>query len=99
MRSLTLTEALEKTKVIAVKIASEELDAYDGALLIWKQILDKMDARIPDILWTFKSNASAIEDYLWNAQDSASSCESQIAQCKKDIFEAAKNLCLNNVVS
>lgn len=92
---LTQAEALEKSRLIAKQIVSDEIDAFDGAMRIWKEVLNQLDSRIPDALWPFKSNASAIEDYLFNAQDSGSNHAIQIAQCKAQIIDAAKYLLLN----
>ena len=90
--SNTITEAREVAILIAQQIVSGEMEPYDGAMKIWKKALDKLEARIPDDLWPFKSNASAIEDCLWNSQESGSDNDILIAQCKKEILQAAKLL-------
>ncbi len=77
---------------IAKQIVSDELDPYDGAMKIWKQVIDQLDNPIPDELWPFKSNASAIEDCLWNARESGVDHDELIAQCKQEIVQAARAL-------
>ncbi len=96
---ISQAEAIEKSRLIAKQIASEEIDAFDGAMRIWKEVLNHLDGRIPDALWPFKSNASAIEDYVFNAQDSGANHDAQIMQCKARIVEAAKSLLLNTHIS
>ena len=92
---MKVSQAIEAAKIIAMQIVNAEISAYDGAKHIWKEILDKLEVRIPDALWPFKSNASAIEDYLFNAQDGESNFDVQIADCKNKIIEAAKSLLLS----
>lgn len=89
---MKLFQARLEATIIAKQIVIGDIDAYDGAMKIWKEILNSVDERIPDDLWPFKSNASAIEDCLWNAQDSGSNHDELIAQCKKEILQAAKLL-------
>lgn len=89
---MKLSQARLETTAIAKQIVSGEMDAYDGAMKIWKDILNNVDERLPDDLWPFKSNASAIEDCLWNAQDGGSNHDELIAQCKAEILQAAKQL-------
>jgi len=89
---MLIKEAESKAKLIAEQIFRGTIDPYDGAMKIWKQILDNLEERIPDDLWVFKSNASAIEDCLWNVQDGGSNNNSLIIQCKNELIEAAKQL-------
>ena len=89
---MKLSQARLEATIIAKQIVSGDIDAYDGAMKIWKEILNNIDEHIPDDLWPFKSNASAIEDCLWNAQDSGSNHDELFAQCKKEILQAAKLL-------
>ena len=89
---MLIPEARNKTKIIAEQILIGMVEPYDGAMKIWKQILDNLEERIPDDLWVFKSNASAIEDCLWNAQNGGSNNDSLIMQCKNEIIESAKQL-------
>ena len=86
---MTTSEARNATRQIAAGIASGEVDPYEGALRVWKEVLDKLDGRIPDDLWSFKSNASAIEDCLWHAQDTGANHDLLINQCRDEIMEAA----------
>lgn len=85
-----ITEAREAALPIARQIVSGEIDSYDGAMKIWKQVLDEMKAPIPDDLWPFKSNASAIEDCLWNARDSGANHDILMAQSREEIMQAAR---------
>lgn len=87
-----IKEADSKAKLIAEQIFRGIIDPYDGAMKIWKQILDNLEEHIPDDLCPFKSNASAIEDCLWNAQNGGSNNDLLIIQCKNEIIEAAKQL-------
>jgi hypothetical protein len=77
---------------IAAQIANGELDAYEGAMRIWKQVIDHLESPIPDDLWPFKSNASAIEDCLWDSRESGTNHDALIAQCKEEILSAARRL-------
>ncbi|NOT16059.1 MAG: hypothetical protein HOP21_10930 [Methylotenera sp.] len=95
---LSQSEGIAKAKTIAQRIVNDEIGTYEGAMQIWKQILDKLEGRIPDALWSFKSNASAIEDCLWNAVDSGSNHDDLIARCKDEIKWAAKSLLFNKDV-
>lgn len=95
---MTEAQAIAASKIVAQMIVRGEIDVYDGAIQIWKQILDKLEGRIPNALWSFKSNASAIEDCLWNAANSGSNHDDLIARCKDEIQWAAKSLLLNTDV-
>lgn len=88
-------EDIYKSRLIAERIVSRDMEAYDAALMIWKQILDNLD-RIPDELWPFKSCVSAIEDYIWNVQDSGSIHDAEIANEKREIIQAAIRLVKSN---
>ena len=59
---------------------------------IWKEVLDNLDEKIPDDLWPFKSNASAIEDIIWNAENGGELNETLIKSCKNDVVEAVTHL-------
>jgi hypothetical protein len=89
---MNISEARQEAAIIVKLIVSGNADAYDGAMTIWKEVLDKLDGPIPDDLWPFKSNASAIEDILWNEQDCGSRNDASVARCKSDILQAAKLL-------
>lgn len=84
-------EAIDRATAIAKRIASGALEPYEGATMIWKQILVHLE-HIPDELWPFKSCASAIEDCLWNAQESSSCHDVLIADQKREIMQAATTL-------
>ena len=58
--SVKLSQTRLEATIIAKQIVSGDIDAYDGAQKIWKEILNNVDERIPDDLWPFKSNANAI---------------------------------------
>lgn len=96
--SNTIAEAREVAILIAQQIVSGEMEPYDGAMKIWKQALDKLETHIPDDLWPFKSNASAIEDCLWNSQESGSDNDILIAQCKKEIVQTAELLVRESII-
>jgi hypothetical protein len=89
---MTVARAREAARLIASRIGTGEIDPYDGAMRIWKDVLAKIDTRIPDDLWPLKSNASAIEDCLWNAAESGSDCGTVIAQCRAEIVQASRGL-------
>ena len=84
--------ARQAASEIAAQIANGELDAYEGAMRIWKQVIDHLESPIPDDLWPFKSNASAIEDCLWDSQESGTNHDALIAQCKEEILRASRQL-------
>ena len=86
---MQLREARIEASKVAEQIVSGTIDPYDGAMMIWKQILDNLNEKIPDDLWTFKSCASAIEDYLFNTKDSGANYDAQIAKEKVEIMQAA----------
>lgn len=87
--------AREAARVIAARIVRGEVDAYVGATQIWKHVLNGMNERIPDDLWPFKSNASAIEDCLVDTADGGRHHEALLAQCRADIVDAARMLADN----
>lgn len=85
-----MNEAMGKARQIAERIVSGKLEPYDGAMMIWKQILVHLERnRIPDALWPCLSCASAIEDCLWNASDSGSNHDATIASERRTIMQAA----------
>jgi hypothetical protein len=86
---MQITKAKYHAKLIAMQIVSGDLEPYKGAMMIWKQILDQLDERIPDDLWPFQSSASAIEDYLWNAKECGSNHDLEVANAKNEIMQAA----------
>ncbi len=92
---MQVTEAMDKSRLIAERIVSGDMEPYDGAMMIWKQILTNLD-RIPDELWSFKSCTSAIEDYVWNSLDSGSTHDAEIANEKSKIIQAAIRLVKSN---
>lgn len=92
---MDIPTARQKATDIAREIAAGQLDVYEGAMRIWKEVIDKLDESlfVPDDLWPFKSNASAIEDILWNSeQTSVAPDEKLISQCRKEIMQAVENL-------
>ncbi len=89
---MRISEANSRSALIAEKIVSGDLDPYDGAMMIWKQIVEHLHGPTPDDLWVFKSCASAIEDYLWNAENGGADHESQIYHEKEEIVRAAVTL-------
>jgi hypothetical protein len=89
---MTPSEARNAARQIATGIASGDVDPYEGAMRIWKEVLDQLDGRIPDDLWSFKSNASAIEDCLWHAGDTGSNHDVLVNQCRDEIVQAARVL-------
>lgn len=89
---MNISEARQEATIVGKLIVSGNTDTYDGAMKIWKEVLDNLDGPIPDDLWPFKSNASAIEDILWNEQDCGSKNDACVAQCRSEILQAAKLL-------
>ena len=64
--SMNIKEARKVAIGVAEEIVAGSVSPFDGAMHIWKEILDRLDEKIPEDLWVFKSNASAIEDSKWN---------------------------------
>jgi hypothetical protein len=92
---MTLTEARQAASLISQKIVDGKIEPYDGAMQIWKEILNKLDdpLRLPPDLLPFKSHASVIEDCLWNAKMSPrSNHDMLIEQSKEEIIQAAAAL-------
>ena len=85
-------EARRRSLAIAARIVSGELDPYDGAMTIWKTILETLPDPIPDDLWPFKSCASAIEDYVWNFEQGGANADAEIIREKEEIVRAATAL-------
>lgn len=79
--------AITAATQVAKDILSEAVSPYDGATYCWKVIFRNLD-RVPDELWAFKSNASAIEDCYADAEQFGSNHEVLIATCTKEIVDA-----------
>jgi hypothetical protein len=94
---MRVAQAREAARLIASRIGTGDIDPYDGAMRIWKDVLDKIDTRIPDDLWPFKANASAIEDCLWSASEARSDYGTVMARCREEIVQAAKALVAGSV--
>ena len=92
MEKLTIEEARELAKSIALQISNQSLSEYAGARKIWTEIIDNIEGNCPDYLWAFKSNASAIEDIIWNADQGGAKNEPLIRECEQEIRKAAKEL-------
>ncbi len=78
------------SKPIARSILLGDIPEYEGAMKIWKEIIDHLES-VPDELWTFKSVASTIEDYM---EFSTYSAELK-AQCEDEIRKACIRLTEN----
>lgn len=89
---MELREAYPKAIEISKSIISGDLDPYEGAMKVWKEILDYLEERIPEDLWSFKSNASAIEDIIWNFENGGEENKKLIKSCKMEVVEASKYL-------
>jgi hypothetical protein len=88
-------EARQESVEIAQRIIDGSLDPYLGALMIWKEIINKLDdpLRPPEDLFAFKSNASAIEDIKWNWEEDGGRPNLELEEsCRKEILDAAKKL-------
>lgn len=92
MKEISRVDAYVLARTIAKRIVSGELSEYEGGMTIWKDVIDKMGPGCPDDLWSFKSNASAIEDIKWNAEQGGNGNERLIRQCEQEIFGAARKL-------
>lgn len=92
MEQINKGDAYSLARAIARKIVSGEISEYAGGLRIWKEVIDKLDSKSPDDLWSFKSNASAIEDIKWNADQGGNRNEKLIRQCEQEIMTAAQQL-------
>ncbi|MEJ2591007.1 MAG: hypothetical protein P8178_06350 [Candidatus Thiodiazotropha sp.] len=89
--------AISLSKKIAMEILSGAKTPYQGAMFIWKNIINHIDD-IPDDLWLFKSYASAIEDILSHVKNyvavgDASDYDKLIQTSEQEILKAAKKLC------
>ena len=87
-----IDEARKAVKVISRKITAGNVEPFNGAMLIWKEILDRLGDNIPEDLWIFKSNASAIEDCRFNFETGGAEHADLIGQLEAEIIEAAKSL-------
>ena len=74
---------------VAESIVKGELSEYEGAMKIWKEVLDALE-KIPDDLWVFKSEASLIEDCLADFEEHGSDHTDLINASKAKIMSAAK---------
>ncbi|NJN63906.1 MAG: hypothetical protein HC882_02860 [Acidobacteria bacterium] len=89
---MKLAAARLAAREIAEGIVEGRVDPFDGATIIWKRLLEDLDEPIPDDLWPFKSNASAIEDCIFEAERSGSNYDALIARCRQEIVDAARAL-------
>lgn len=89
---MNIAEAREAARVIAKQIISGTVSPHDGAKMIWKDVLNNLEDKIPDDLWPFKSNASEIEDCILDARQFGASHDGAIAQCADKIVAAARRL-------
>jgi hypothetical protein len=53
-------------------------------MIIWKEILERLNQKIPDDLWPFKSNASAIEDCIADTEECGSDHTKTMQYCEKN---------------
>lgn len=83
--------AIELSREVAREIVSGATDEYEGAMRIWKEILDFVDP-VPETLWVFKSSASAIEDCLIDTEEHGGDHAEFIAKCRNDIRAASEKL-------
>jgi hypothetical protein len=74
---------------IADSIVNGELSEFEGALKIWKEVLDVLE-KIPDDLWVFKSEASLIESCMADFEEHGSDHTDLINQSKANIMSAAQ---------
>lgn len=58
-----LDAAYERARALARRIVAGAVSPYEGATTIWKEVVDRLGPPVPDDLWPFKSNASAIATY------------------------------------
>ena len=85
MDELSIDAAYEAAAAVARTVVSSEVSPYAGGTKIWKEIVERLEPPIPDDLWSFKSNASAIEDCRWNEEQTGVSHNELIAECEKEI--------------
>ena len=83
--------AMALAREIAREIIKGNIEEYEGGTKIWKEILDYVNP-IPEPLWVFKANASAIEDYMIDTEQFGSDHAALIMRCKKEIREAANKI-------
>jgi len=74
---------------IADSIVNGKLSEFEGALKIWKEVLDVLE-KIPDDLWVFKSEASLIESCMTDFEEHGSDHTDLINQSKANIMSAAQ---------
>ena len=89
---MIVSEAINRARTIAKAILAGDLSAYEGGTKIWKNIVDHLEPPIPDALWVFKSNASAIEDCYTDTELWGSDHRELIECCEQEIIEAALQL-------
>ena len=70
-------EARRRSLAIAARIVSGELDPYDGAMTIWKTILETLPDPIPDV---------------WNFEQGGANADAEIIREKEAIVRAATAL-------
>ena len=90
--TLPIHDARNRAKTISHAIVSGELSALEGGMKIWKEVVDRLEPPIPDELWVFKSNASAIEDCYTDTELWGSDHSELIQSCEQEIKNAAQNL-------
>ena len=74
---------------VAESIVKGELSEYEGAVKIWKKVLDVVE-KISDDLWVFKSEASVIESCMADFEEHGSDHTDLINESKVRIMSAAK---------
>ncbi len=86
--------AIELALPIARRILGGEIPEYEGASRIWHQVLERFsfEEREPDVLWPCLSRASVIDDCEADAEPRRADHRDAIAECRREIPEAAANL-------
>lgn len=92
MQNTMSDDLVMKAQTTARRIMSGDLSPFDGAMQIWKEIVDPLEGPCPDTLWPFKSNAGAIEDIRWNAEMDGERNDALLLRCEEEILAAAKAL-------
>jgi hypothetical protein len=86
--------AIYLSRQIAERITAGQIGEYEGAKGIWEiyDLWNPGTSNTSDLLWTFKSAASCIEDYKYAMDEFGSNYTTQIEEEQRRIAAAAKQL-------
>lgn len=86
--------AIYLSRQIAERITAGQIGEYEGVKEIWDiyDLWNPGTSNISDLLWTFKSAASCIEDYKFAMDEFGSDYTAQTEEEQRRIADAAKQL-------